>query len=270
MILPLMSCGARLTIYLMVIPAFFPPAWQTPVLWSIYLIGVFLAIIVAKLLRNTLFKGESEPFVMELPPYRMPTMKSVVRHMWSKSWLYLKKAGTVILGFSILMWFLLSFPRKAVYDIDREVSRGHVVTESELAALRLKEDLDYSIAGRLGRFLEPAFRPMGFDWRIGTSFIGAFAAKELFVSQMSIIYSMGEGADSDETLRQILHRTYTPLTGFCILLFALIATPCMATLAVTKKETGSWKWAFLQWGGLTALGWIVTVIVFQIGRVVLS
>jgi ferrous iron transport protein B len=257
MILPLMSCGARMPIYLMVIPAFFPEGWHTPILWSIYVIGVLLALIVARFLRKTLLKGEAEPFVMELPPYRMPSLKAVLLHMWEKSWLYLKKAGTIILAVSILMWILLTFPQK---QPDSAVQTPSV------------NALEYSFAGRIGHAIEPAIRPMGFDWRIGTSFLGAFAAKELFVTQMGIVFSLDnvdESAAGRESLRTLLRKKYTPLIGFCILLFALIATPCMATLAVTRKEAGSMKWAVFQWTFLTGLGWVITTLVYQLGRLFL-
>jgi len=272
MILPLMSCGARLPIYLMIIPAFFPSTWQTPILWLMYLIGVVIAFFVARLLRNTLFKGEAEPFVMELPPYRMPTLKAVLLHMWEKSWMYIRKAGTLILGAAIIMWFLLTFPQKTEFDIDNEPSVGTQLSKQELANIHQLDALDYSMAGRIGHWIEPVIEPMGFDWKIGTSFIGAFAAKELFVAHMGIVYSIGKLEDDPEgmnTLRTVLRQKYSSLTGFCIMLFALIATPCVATIAITRKETGSWKWSIIQWGGLTLLAWITTTIVYQTGSFLL-
>lgn len=306
MILPLMSCGARLPIYLMIIPAFFPKHWHTPILWGIYLTGVFLAFAVAVILRKTLFRGENEPFVMELPPYRLPTGKMILRHMWDRSWLYLKKAGTIILLFSIVLWVLLNFPQKQHYTSDdvlvshigekitmeqikqlesgglpgisQSLSTQVVISDTLIDRLKSSEALNYSITGRIGRFLEPAVKPMGFDWRIGTAFLGAFPAKELFVSQMGIILSLGD-LDTEEvsetgstgySLRETLRRNYpSPLIGICIILFALIATPCMATLAVTAREAGHWGWGVAQWCGLTALGWGVTTLVYQLGRLML-
>ncbi|MBN1550481.1 ferrous iron transport protein B [bacterium] len=262
-ILPLMSCGARLTIYLMVIPAFFPRSWQAPVLWSIYLIGILLALLLAKLLRKSLFRGEAEPFVMELPPYRMPSMKAIVLHMWDKSWQYIKKAGTIILAVSILIWILLTFPRvETKLQVNPPSGQQAQLSEESIRQKQLME----SYAGRIGRIIEPALKPMGFDWKIGTSFIGAFAAKELFVAQMSIVYSIGDSETSPETLREVLRKNYSPLTGFCIMIFALIGTPCVATLAVTKKEMGSWKWVAIQWAGLTGMAWVVTTAIYQLGR----
>ncbi|MBN1764250.1 MAG: hypothetical protein JW860_03250, partial [Sedimentisphaerales bacterium] len=164
------------------------------------------------------------------------------------------KAGTIILAFSIVMWVLATFPS---------------VPENELAGLTQEQAeearLRYSITGRLGRVLEPAIRPMGFDWKIGTALVGSFPAKELFVSQMGIVYSLGDTGESSAALGDTLREHYTPLVGFCIMLFCLIATPCMATVAVTRKETGSWRWALAQFGGLTLVAYILTTIVFQAG-----
>lgn len=255
MVVPLMSCGARLPIYALIIPAFFPQVWHAPMLWIIYIIGIALAIISAKILRSTIFKGESTPFVMELPPYRLPTLRGILIHMWERGVLYLKKAGTIILGISIIMWALTSYPK---------------VPHSELVGLSEEEatqtELSYSIAGRIGHVLEPVIKPMGFDWKIGTALIGAFAAKEVFVAQMGVVHSVGEADEESESLREKLALNYSPLIAFCIMLFCLVSAPCMATIAVTKRESGSWKWALLQLAGLTALAYFVTLIVYQIGR----
>jgi len=254
MVIPLMSCGARLTIYSLIIPAFFTPHWRGPVMWLIYLIGILLAVICAKILRLTLFQGESVPFVMELPPYRMPTPKSVAIHMWQRGWMFLKKAGTVILGISVILWVLASFPKPAperLADLNEE--------QAQEAAL------EHSVVGRVGRFMEPAIKPLGFDWRIGTALIGAMAAKEVFVSQLSIVYATGSEGNAD-LLREKLRANYTPLVAFCIMLFCLISSPCVATVAMTRHETRSWGWAIFQFVGLTVLAYVVTLAVFQVGR----
>ena len=266
-ILPLMSCGARLPIYMMIIPAFFPSRWQTPILWTIYCIGLVLAFLLSLVLRKSLFRGEAEPFVMELPPYRMPPVRSVLVHMWDKAWMYLKKAGTVILLISIILWGLLYFPKKTTFEVDA-TGRAGMMTAGEIQAQHQQESLEYSMAGRIGRFIEPVIGTMGFDWKIGTAFIGALAAKEVFVAQLGIVYALGANENVD-SLRQTLKSVYNPLIGFCIMLFALIAAPCSATLAASRKEMGSWKWAMLQWGMLTSLGWIITTIVYQTGRFLL-
>ncbi len=277
LVIPLMSCGARLPIYALIIPAFFPQVWHAPMLWMIYVIGILLAIISAKLLRSTILKGESVPFVMELPPYRMPTLKGVIIHMWERGWLYVKKAGTIILGISILLWAMTTFPglpddKTAHFETARqEIQAGSLGEEDKagrLASIDNEEGeakLLNSIAGRIGHGIEPMLKPMGFDWRIGTALIGAFAAKEVFVAQMGIVYSVGEADEESETLRDKLKSTYTPLVGFCIMLFCLISAPCMVTIAVTKRESNSWGWALFQLGGLTLLAYVLTVLVFQAG-----
>ena len=256
MVAPLMSCGARLPIYALIIPAFFPNVWHAPILWIIYLIGIGLAILCAKLLRSTLFRGESVPFVMELPPYRLPTLKGTLVHMWERGGLYLKKAGTVILGISILLWALTTFPRSGDTDPDLSAEEQQAVA------------LAHTAAGRIGHILEPVIRPLGFDWRIGTAMIGAFAAKEVFVAQLGIVYSVGEADEESVTLREKLRAHYSPLVGFCIMLFMLISAPCMATIAVTRRESNSWKWALFQLGGLTLLAYLATLLVYQAGRAV--
>jgi ferrous iron transport protein B len=253
LVIPLVSCGARLPIYALVIPAFFPETWRAPMLWLIYVIGIALAILCAKLLRSTLFKGESVPFVMELPPYRMPTIKGMAIHMWERGGVYLKKAGTMILGISIILWALTSFPRMKGSDLQ-------VSAEEQQAA-----ELSHTIAGRVGHAMEPFIKPLGFDWRIGTAMIGAFAAKEVFVAQMGIVFAVGEADEKSESLRDKLRANYSPLVGFCIMLFMLISAPCMATIAVTRRESNSWKWALFQLGGLTFMAYTLTLLVYQIG-----
>ena len=254
MVIPLMSCGAKLTIYALIIPAFFPEHWYGPMMWLIYLIGIILAVISIKILRLTVFKGDTVPFVMELPPYRVPTFKSICIHMWQRGWMYLRKAGTIILAVSIVLWFAMSYPKPS--------PDSHPELTPQQAQ---QENLEHSVIGRLGKAIEPALKPLGFDWKIGTALIGATAAKEVFVSQLAIIYAVGDKNESDLTLRQKLRAHYTPLTGFCIMLFCLIYAPCIATVAMTKQETGSWRWAIVQFLGLTVLAYFVTLIVYQIG-----
>ncbi|NLX13641.1 MAG: ferrous iron transport protein B [Phycisphaerales bacterium] len=282
LVLPLMSCGARLPIYALIIPAFFPRNWHAPMLWIIYLIGILLAVICAKLLKKTLLRGETPPFVMELPPYRMPTLKSVGLHMWNRGGAYLKKAGTIILGISIVLWALQqwpSLPEEQAQAFARQREQIEVMSDlpsavknEALVALNYAEAkaaLEASLMGRIGRGLEPILRPCGFDWKIATAMVGAFAAKEVFVVQMGIVYALGEAEDEDsEPLRDRLRADYTPLQGFCIMLFCLISAPCMATIAITRRESNSWRWALFQLGGLTALAWVVTTVVYQVGRLV--
>jgi len=255
MIIPLMSCGARLTIYTLIIPAFFPEKWRGSMLWIIYLIGIVLAIICAKVLRLTIFKGETTSFVMELPPYRMPTIKGICIHTWQRGWLYLKKAGTIILAVSIILWAAMSYPKPS-----QESLTGLNSEQMQQAKLA------YSVAGRIGQAIEPALRPLGFDWKIGTALIGATTAKEVFVSHLGIVFAVGSADEGLQTLREQLQVNYTPLTGFCIMLFCLISTPCVATIAMTKTETNSWGWALFQFLGLTCLAYVITFIVYQMGN----
>lgn len=262
LVIPLMSCGARIPIYALLIPAFFPAHLRGPVMFLIYIIGIVAAILCINLLRRSILKGESVPFVMELPPYRMPTAKGLMIHMWDRGWMYLKKAGTIILGLSIVLWFLMSFPAVPEGKFDH-------LSEEELHAASMQ----YSFAGRIGKTIEPVIRPMGFDWKIGTALIGATMAKEVFVTQLSIVYSLGGDDEDEETLsllRQRLRADYSPLQGFCIMLFCLLSTPCIATVAITKKESGAWKWALFQFFGLTIMAYITTSLVFQMGSLVLS
>ena len=255
MVIPLMSCGAKLTVYALLIPAFFPVQYRGPILWSLYIIGILVAIVAAKLLRATVFKGETVPFVMELPPYRMPTIKGLLIHMWDKGWLYLKKAGTVILLISIVLWAATRYPRPSESQMNN--------FEGETAMQTFV--LEHSVAGQIGKAMEPVIKPLGFDWKIGTALIGAIAAKEVFVSQLGIVFSLGESDEESESLREVLRENYDRLTAFCIMLFTLISAPCFATIAITWKETRSLKWAMLQFFGLTFLAYILTLITYQVG-----
>ncbi|MCK4774894.1 MAG: ferrous iron transporter B, partial [Candidatus Krumholzibacteria bacterium] len=257
-VIPLISCSARLPIYLLIIPAFFPSKWNAPMLWLIYVIGIALAVLSAKLLRTTVFKGETSPFLMELPPYKVPTMKGALFQMWERARLFLRKAGTMILGVSIVLWALSSFPRLDAERLDPDPS------------VAARQQMDHSVAGKIGQAMEPVIGLMGFDWKIGTALIGAFAAKEVFVAQMGIVYSLGDVDEESGTLRDKLRHAYTPLIAFCIMLFALISSPCMATVAITRRESNSWKWAIFQLIGLTVLAFVLTVLVYQIGVRIIS
>ena len=253
LIMPLMSCGARLTIYALLIPAFFAEKWRGPVMWLIYFIGIALAVIAAKILRVTLLKGETIPYVMELPPYRMPTFKSIGLHMWERGWMYLQKAGTTILLISIILWGASNFPRMEKSNLEN-------VSDTQIQSAALK----HSVIGRVGTFIEPVIKPIGFDYKIATALIGALAAKEVFVAQMSIVYAVTEHEDVS-VLQEKLRNDYTPLQGFCVMLFCLISAPCLATTIITRTETGAWKWAILQFAGLTVLAYIITLVVYQVG-----
>ena len=298
MVLPLISCGARLPIYALIIPAFFALKYQALMMWVIYIIGVVVALLGARLLKNTIFKGDGEVYLMELPPYRMPTFRSLMLHMWDRAKMYLQKAGTIILATSILLFIANTYPEKTDLSKDydalaEKAAKAAALTDSDIKVLsannflsaqglaeleeqgcisdetiasleerkptlvqqavlkkcsdlnaelakldneRSAELMEYTISGRIGKFMEPFFKPIGFDWKLSTASIGALAAKEVFVSQLGILYAEGEADEESVPLREQLARNYTPLQGFCIMLFCLLSIPCFATLAVIKRE----------------------------------
>ena len=284
MVLPFMSCGARLPIYALIIPAFFAHKYQAFMMWLIYIIGVFVALFAAKLMKSTLFKGDGEVYLMELPPYRMPTAKSLMLHMWDRGRMYLQKAGTIILATSVILYICNTFPEKKEFSTDYDArikvaqsavnaakTQGGEALEKaqqDLAAIenaKAAEMMEYTISGRIGKVLEPVFRPIGFDWRIITSSIGALAAKEIFVAQMGILHAAGNADEESAPLREQLIKHYSPLQAFCVMLFCLLSIPCLATLAVIRRELNSWKMALVEAGALFTLAYISTLIVFQLG-----
>ncbi len=292
LVAPLMSCGARLPVYILLAGAFFPASVAGHVIFSIYIAGVVLAIAMAKVFRTFLFPGPSAPFVMELPPYRMPTARGVLTQMWERGWLYLKKAGTIILAISVFLWFLMAFPQNfkgqeaiearlavAVDQYEREMkSRGLDEDGEEAAELReavalienemAGKQLEESYAGRLGRAIEPVFKPIGLDWKSSVASIAGFAAKEVVVSVMGTIYSIGEADEESASLREAIAAdpNFNPLVAYTLMLFVLISVPCMATVAIIKRETNSWKWAGFSVAYHTALAWVVCFIVYQVGK----
>lgn len=280
LVLPLISCSARLPIYILIISAFFAPRYQAPVLCAVYATGILLAIAGAKLIRVVLFRGVSSPFIMELPPYRLPALQEILHQMWDRTRAFLKTAGTIILGTSILLWALSVWPKLPADELARLAQqraaaqlhpdlnaqqRAHLLAEADTEVAKLK--LEHSAIGRLGQRLSPVFQPLGFDWKMTTALLGAFAAKEVFVAQMAVVHAVGAVGEQPQPLRKTLQQNYTPLQGICLMLFCLIGPPCMATFAITKQETRSWKWPLLQLGGLTALAYTLTLLVYQLGRV---
>ena len=275
MVLPFISCGARLPVYALIIPVFFPRELQSTILMLIYLTGFAAAILCAKLLGATVLKGASAPFMMELPPYRMPGLRSIVLHVSERSRLYLVRAGTIILAVSVILWACASFPEKSVFEQDYDELAEQAKTRysgkdlgnrlSEIDEMRRAEAMAYSISGRVGRAIEPIINPIGFDWKIGVALIGAMAGKEVLVAQLGIIHSVDASDSSTTKLRTRLRDSYSPLSAFCVMLFTLIGTPCMATFAATRLESNSWKWAVFQFIGLTVIAYVVTLIVYQTG-----
>ena len=281
-VLPFMSCGARLTIWLLLIPAFIPFAWQALALWGIYIFGGLLAFVSAFILRRSILKGEPTPFVMELPPYRLPTLKSAALRMFDRAWTYTRKAGTVILAISIVLWFLTHFPQTESYAIDQAIADGEVslvgegseplasegapvsIDQASYEAIKANEQLENSAAGAIGHAMEPGLTPLGFDWRMGTAMVGAFAAKEVFIAQMGIVFSLNDPEGEPDSLRERIRSEYPPATGLSLIVFLLIATPCMATVAVTKRETGRWSWAIGQFMAFTVLGYLLAMLTYQV------
>ncbi len=279
MIMPFMSCGARLPIYALIIPAFFVEKYQALVMWLMYLIGIAVALVAAKVLKSTVFKGDGEVYLMELPPYRMPTLRSLILHMWDKGKVYLHKAGTIILATSVILFLCNTLPEKVDFAKDYDALIAKVeesktldkeAKETQVAELeneRSAESMEYTISGRVGKFFEPVFKPIGFDWKLTTASIGALAAKEVFVSQLGILYAEGEADEESDTLREKLVKNYTPLQGFCIMMFCLLSIPCLATLAVIKRELNSWKAPVFEAFMLFAIAYVLTLIVYQIGSI---
>lgn len=373
LVTPLMSCSARLPVYTLLISAFFPEQVAGSVMFSIYFIGISLAVAMAFLFRKLLFPGASEAFVMEMPPYHLPTLRSIVMHMWERSVLYLKKAGTLILAASILVWFFTNYPGEVHYSKDfdglktvAEETFALQTTEKVLAPLHLgtiednselqdlvhrinaiksseeKEDsgkmnvisrsengaengtvgeetvikaektpenaelaelqqanpvlygyastywdlddarksevekienekasekLANSYAGRFGHFIEPVIQPLGFDWKMGVGLVSAVAAKEVLVSTLSTIYSVGDGDDDSTGVQKALAAdpAFTPLVAYTLMIFTLVYSPCLAALAVVRRETNSWKWPMFSFTYSTVLAWLLAFAVRQAG-----
>ena len=239
---PLMSCSARLPIYLVLIGAFFPGK-ASLILLSIYAIGILLAVLMARIFTKFLVKGDDTPFVMELPPYRMPTAKVVLRHTWEKGKQYLKKMGGIIMVASIIIWFLGYYPNHDAYATQAEQQEN-------------------SYIGQLGKAIEPVIEPLGFDWKMGIGILSGVGAKELVVSTLGVLYTNDDDIDSVNLSERI---PITPLVAYCYMLFVLIYFPCIATLAAIRQESGSWKWAVFAATYTTILAWIITFAVHQIG-----
>ena len=356
---PFMSCSARLPVYTLLASAFFPPEDAPTILLGIYTLGIVVAVVTAKVLRTYVFKGEAEPFVMEMPPYHMPTLRSVGIHMWERSVMYLKKAGTFILAASILIWFLTSFPQDVEYSQDYDAAReqvtmthaqmadeilvnamlvteeqqaeandilgqmlaldeehkddppaeeeeataeeatqeeaaqepayfeelkaeelypvawalyvNHKAEEDEIKELDLqqgKEKIEQSYASELGRFIQPVMEPLGFNWRVNIAVIAAVAAKEVMVSTLGTIYAI-EASDADsKSLEEFLSTDpdFNPAIGLGLMVFALLYLPCLATMAVLKRETDSWKWFGAVFAYTSILAWVGAYIAVHIGR----
>ncbi len=240
---PLMSCSARLPIYLLLVGVFFP-RHEGVVILSLYAIGILLAVLIARLFSKFLVKGDDTPFVMELPPYRMPTARSIFRHTWEKGVQYLRKMGGIIMIASIIVWFLGYYPNHNDYD-------------------SVAQQQEHSYIGQIGKVIEPVVEPLGFDWKLGVGLLSGVGAKEIVVSTLGVLYVNDPEVDAANLAERI---PITPLIAFCYMLFVLIYFPCIATLVAIKQESGSWKWALFAAFYTTSLAWILTCIVYQVGR----
>lgn len=243
---PLISCSARLPIYLVMIRAFFPSK-ASLVLLSIYVTGILLAVLMARIFSRFIVRGDDAPFVMELPPYRMPTAKSVLRHTWEKGAQYLKKMGGIIMIASVIIWFLGYYPNHDAYSTTAEQQEN-------------------SYIGQIGKAIEPVIEPLGFDWKMGVGILSGIGAKELVVSTLGVLYTNDDGIESVDLADRI---PITPLVAYGYMLFVLIYFPCIATVAAIKNESGSWKWAAFTICYTTLLAWIVAFLVHQVGGIFL-
>jgi ferrous iron transport protein B len=264
LVVPLMSCSARIPVYTLLIAGFIPQTrlWNVVsvpalVMVSLYILGLVCALLMAWLFKKTLFKGEAPLFLMELPPYKLPSPKTVLAQAWERGSQFLRRAGTVILAISIVLWFAMRYPGN----------------ETQTAAERLQ----HSIAGRAGHLLEPVIRPFGMDWKVGIGILGSFAAREVFVSTMAIVYNVEDGDEDKQSTSVRLQMQkevdpvtgqprFTPVSAAALLVFYVLAMQCVATMAVVRRETESWKWPLFQWAYMAALAWLGATLVYQVGR----
>ncbi len=289
LVAPFMSCSARLPVYTLMIATFF--SGQTVfgfislgavLILAMYALGIVVAIIIAFILKRTILKSPPPPFVMELPPYRLPNFRAVFQNMFNNGWMFVKRAGTVILAISIILWSLTYFPRQT----QNESPNSAVVQASDDCgcsledAKKIEEEkqslaLQNSYAGQLGHIIEPVIQPLGFDWKIGIALIASFAAREVLVSTLSIIYNVGKDADAEnETLIQAVKDAkkpdgtpaWTPLTALTLMVFFVLAMQCMSTIAIVRRETNSWSWTLFMVGYMTALAYFAAFLTFQGGR----
>jgi ferrous iron transport protein B len=266
LVAPLISCSARMPVYALMIATFIPNvsvlgifSLAGLVLIAMYLLGLFTALLMAFIFKKFLLKGQSPAFIMELPPYRMPSLKNTMLHMWERSRIFLKRAGTIILGVSIILWFLATYPK---------IENG---TPSE--------KLSHSFVGQVGHFLEPTLTPLGFDWKIGIGIVSSLLQREVFVSTMGTIYNMESGTDNSLSLREQIQKEIDPVTGLskfttltaiCLMVYYVLAMQCMSTIAVMRRETNGWKWPIFQFAYMTVLAYAGTFITYRVGLWIIS
>ena len=281
MIIPFMSCGAKLPVYVMLTAAFFAPAVAANVMFGIYLLGIAVGLWTAWLLKSTILKIDSEPFVMELPPYRWPTLSSVLFQAKIKALMYVKKAGTLILSAVIIIWAASNYPHYAPLDAELSAETARIAASGKGLAeknasksaldLRIKSaQLEYSLAGRAGKVLEPLIRPLGFDWRIGIALVTGLAAKEVVVSTMGTIYSIGQSDGAPKELKTILRSdpSFSRATALSLMVFVLLYIPCVAAIGVMKKEVGRWRPVLLYSGYSLSVAWVLSFAVYRIALLI--
>ena len=282
MTIPFMSCGAKLPVYVLLTGAFFAPEMAANVMFGIYAFGVVVGLWTAWILKSTVLKKESEPFVMELPPYRWPTLSSVLFQAKVKALMYVKKAGTLILGAVIIIWAASNYPRNPALEASL-LAKTSAITESRMSAVekeagrraiysRIKsEQLEYSIAGRTGKLIEPLIRPLGFDWRIGIALVTGLTSKEVVVSTMATIYSLGNSHGAPVELKTILSHdpSFSRATALSLMVFVLLYLPCVAAIGVMKKEVGSWPPVLLYSAYSLSVAWVLSFVVYRLALVML-
>ena len=292
--LPYMTCGAKWPVFLLLATAFFGTDEAPKVMFLLTIVGWIVALLVARVLRSTIVKGEPTPFVMELPPYRFPTLFSVLLHCWERAWMYIKKAGTVLLAISVVLWAMMKFPelpedraapleqkieeaRQAAGSLPAEATdEQRAAAEDALADAQnalSEEELAYSLAGRLGKAVEPALAPLGYDWRTNIALIAGVAAKEAVVGTLGTAWSLGEIDDpeDEEETKSLGDRlkaapNWSKATALSLMLFVLLYSPCFVALVVIKQEAGGWKWLFFSMFFNTALAYGVAFLGYRIGQ----
>jgi ferrous iron transport protein B len=285
LIAPFMSCSARLPVYTLMIGAFFAGqkvfgfvSLGAILMLAMYTLGIVVALIVAFILKRTILKAPPPPFIMELPPYRMPSIRTVLQNMLTRAWLFVKRAGTVILAISIILWALMYFPRSSVPTSTGNQPQSALNNDQRTTIeepLPEGEQLRNSFAGRLGHTIEPVIRPLGFDWKIGVALIASLAAREVLFSTLSIIYNVGKDEnEQSETLISAIRNAkddngkivWTPLTALTLMVFFVLAMQCMSTVAIVRRETNSWSWTLFMVSYMTALAYIAAFITYQGGK----
>ena len=291
LITPFMSCSAKLPVYIVLAGAFFGVKAGT-VIFSIYILGIILSIVTGRVFRSTLLRGVDAPFVMELPPYRVPMIKSLMIHMWDRSKIFLKKMGKIILLGSIVVWALTVFPRNVDYTMDYDAEIQGVIQsydayrpaegtemqqtletrrDQEIGTLKARqaaERVEQSYMGHLGKWIAPVFEPIGIDWRGGVALLTGFVAKEIVVSTMGVLYAVDEEAEPGTLESALASSTLTPLTAFTMMVFVLLYLPCLATVAAIRRETRSIRWMIFSIVYTTSVAWVTSFLVYQGGRLI--